>query len=584
MNIICKEILIYLKENNYSNQRRLSEELNFSLGLINKNFNFLKKEGYINKCNILTKKSFELLEKNKVEKAIIFADDFNKRIVSENNEVSIGLLKIDDEILIERIIKQLNDKKIFDIYIVVGYMKESYEYLIDQYNVKLLHNKQYKNKNNLFSIFKAFEYLENAYILPCNIYCKNNPFKEYEMSSILFFQKNKKESKYKLNKDFTVLKNNKNNFFNEYSGIGFFHRDDFERLKDNIFCLIKEKDNFKFKYEDAIFLKNNFKINYRMFENDNFFIIDNQEGLGYLYEKCSDLKGSLINLISKVCKVKESDIENVELLKKGMTNNSFVFEIQKQKYIIRTPGSGSNILINRKYEYEIYQKIIPLKISEEVLYINKENGYKISKFIECARVCDPNDIDDVKSVMNFLRKFHNMNIKVKNKFDLLETLNLYESLRGIKSLYKDYNLTKKKILKLILFIKQFKKEYCLCHIDAICDNFLFDENKIYLIDWEYAGMQDPHLDIAMFCIYALYDRKKIDEVIDIYFDGMCNEQIKDKIYAYIAICGLIWSNWCEYKIKLGNDFSDYSLKQYRYSKEYFKILNEKYNFMEMKNE
>ena len=97
-------------------------------------------------------------------------------------------------------------------------------------------------------------------------------------------------------------------------------------------------------------------------------------------------------------------------------------------------------------------------------------------------------------------------------------------------------------------------------------------SEIKLIDWEYAGMQDPHLDIAMFCIYALYDRKEIDHVIDFYFDYQVEKKVRLKIYSYIAIAGLLWSNWCEYKRILGVEFSEYALRQYRYAKEYYRIV------------
>lgn len=118
------------------------------------------------------------------------------------------------------------------------------------------------------------------------------------------------------------------------------------------------------------------------------------------------------------------------------------------------------------------------------------------------------------------------------------------------------------------------------HIDAVPDNFLFVKDKdgkedIRLIDWEYAGMQDPHVDIAMFCIYAMYNRTEIDRLIDIYFENKCPEHIRTKIYCYVAMGGLLWSNWCEYKRNLGIDFGEYSLKQYRYAKEYYKIAKER---------
>ena len=117
------------------------------------------------------------------------------------------------------------------------------------------------------------------------------------------------------------------------------------------------------------------------------------------------------------------------------------------------------------------------------------------------------------------------------------------------------------------------------HIDAVADNFLFVNNDkdIRLIDWEYAAMQDPHVDIAMFCIYALFDRTQIDNLIDIYFEDKCDIKTRIKIYAYISICGLLWSNWCEYKSQLGIEFGEYSLRQYRYAKDYYQIVKNELN-------
>jgi len=75
----------------------------------------------------------------------------------------------------------------------------------------------------------------------------------------------------------------------------------------------------------------------------------------------------------------------------------------------------------------------------------------------------------------------------------------------------------------------------------------------------------------MFCIYALYDRQQTDELIDIYFQGRPDRETLVKIYMYIAVCGLLWSNWCEYKRMLGVEFGAYSLAQYRYAKDYSRI-------------
>ena len=218
----------------------------------------------------------------------------------------------------------------------------------------------------------------------------------------------------------------------------------------------------------------------------------------------------------------------------------------------------------------------------KIVYINAANGYKITKFLENARVCDPFDPEDVATCMRNLRAFHEQKLTVAHTFDLFGQIQFYESLwQGARSVYKDYNKTKEQVWSLKAYIECHAEQHVLAHIDAIPDNFLFikDDNEndtICLIDWEYAGMQDPHVDIAMFCIYSLYDKAHVDQLIHAYFPEGCSRETRVKIYCYIAACGLLWSNWCEYKRMFGVDFGEYSLRQYRYAKDYYKIVQKEW--------
>ena len=72
---------------------------------------------------------------------------------------------------------------------------------------------------------------------------------------------------------------------------------------------------------------------------------------------------------------------------------------------------------------------------------------------------------------------------------------------------------------------------------------------------------------------------KAGSLIAAYFTEGCDDAIRIKIYCYIAACGLLWSNWCEYKRNLGVEFGEYSLRQYRYAKEYYRIVQD-----ELKNQ
>ena len=256
-----------------------------------------------------------------------------------------------------------------------------------------------------------------------------------------------------------------------------------------------------------------------------------------------------------------------------MTNRSFKFSVQGKDYIMRIPGEGTDQLINRENEYNVYQKIKDLKISDDLVYISPENGYKITEFLDNARECDPLNPDDVKRAMQTLRQFHDLRLEVEHTFDIFKEIQMYESFwQGKPSIFKDYEETKQNIYSLKPFIDSLEKDWILTHVDANGDNILFLENDIRMIDWEYAGMQDPDLDIAMFAIYSLYNRSQIDALIESYYIEGVTQETRMKIYAYIAIGGLLWSNWCEFKRFEGVEFGEYSLRQYRYAKEYYDIV------------
>lgn len=281
----------------------------------------------------------------------------------------------------------------------------------------------------------------------------------------------------------------------------------------------------------------------------------------------------LQEIIKHFAKSPQSKVSHLEPLRKGMTNNSYTFVLDDCKYVLRVPDEAANKLINRQKEGAVYSAIANFNISDDVVYFNQDTGIKVSKFVENARTCNAAELEDVKTCIKFLKSFHNCNLKVPHYFDLFENIEFYEDLYGGNSIYDDYQEVKKQVYALKSYVKSHVEHQCLCHIDPNCDNFLINSKEdgalnLHLIDWEYAAMQDPHVDLAMFCIYSQYDEIHINWVLDSYFEGNCPQDIKLKIYCYIAICGLLWSNWCEYKECLGVQFGHYATAQYDFAKRY----------------
>ncbi len=234
-------------------------------------------------------------------------------------------------------------------------------------------------------------------------------------------------------------------------------------------------------------------------------------------------------------------VKSLRAMKSGMTNRSYSFCMDDKRYIIRIPGEGTDRLINRKQEHAVYNAISSLGISEDVYYFDPKTGIKIAAYLTDAHVCDSSNWEEVERCLSALKRFHAQKLHVSHSFDLWERLAFYESLwNGAPSVYADYDKTKQAVLSLKSYIDAQPKSIQLCHIDAVPDNFLFVTGKdgseeIKPTDWEYAGMQDPHLDVAMFIIYAMYDRDSAEKLIDLYFSDGCDKAIRLKIYCYIAI-------------------------------------------------
>ena len=566
------DVLKYLKNNKLKNQREISMNTKHSIGAVNKSLKNLVDQGYIDVDSNLTGKALNLFYLNKPKNAVILAAGFGMRMVPINTSVPKALLEVNGEVLIERLIRQLHEVGIKEIYVVVGFMKEQFEYLIDEFGVELIVNSEYSTKNNLHSLSLTADKLSNSYIVPGDLWCESNPFNRDELYSwYMVSDLVDDDSEVRVNRKGELVRTELSG--NTMVGISYLLESDSDIVRS---VLLEKSANHKYDssfWECCLYRKDKMIVPAKVVSSQSVIEINTFEQLRELDETSAHAHSETIDIAASALHVSVSAIENIQVLKKGMTNRSFLFSCKDKKYIMRIPGEGTDQMINRREEAAVYSVIKGKNICDDIIYINPDNGYKITRFLENSRVCDLNSRSDLASCMKVLRDFHHLKLSVDHTFDLFGKIEFYESLwKGTPSIYRDYKKTKSNIYKLKSFIESLNPEFCLTHIDAVPDNFLINDDGIRLIDWEYAAMQDPHVDIAMFCIYALYDREQVDQLIDIYFEGNCDHMTRVKIYAYIAVCGLLWSNWCEYKQQLGIEFGEYSMKQYRYAKEYFRIV------------
>ena len=418
----------------------MSKELGYSLGSVNQVLKSLQKEGYVNSNNYPTKKAIDEYNLKRTKQAIILAAGFGMRMVPINTEVPKGLLEIKGEVLIERIIRQLHEVGIYEIYVVVGYLKEKYEYLIDDFNVKLVVNRNYGIKNNLHSLLLVKEYLDNTYIIPCDIWCAKNPFNQNEFYSwYMVSDQLDDDSNVRVNRKMELVSVPETSKGNKMFGICYLTKEEATIVSNRIEKLSKDKEYDNAFWETALFNKNRMIVHARKVCSKDVIEINTYEQLREIDCDSNQLKSDTIQIACVALKVEPKEITEITVLKKGMTNRSFLFTCNEKKYIMRIPGVGTEQLINRCQEAEVYQTIDGKHICDDIVYINPENGYKITEYLKGARVCNPLNYEDVIKCMEKLRAFHELKLKVNHEFDIFKQIEFYEMLwKGTPSIYKDY--------------------------------------------------------------------------------------------------------------------------------------------------
>ena len=181
LNIQEADVLRALQVIKKQSQRSLAQQTALSLGAVNQALRHLQECGFWDGKQ-LTPKARAQLRHCQPERAVILAAGFGMRMIPINSEAPKALVQVHGETLIERQIRQLHEAGIKNIVIVVGFMKEQFEYLIDRYGVHLIVNAEYARKNNLSSLALA-DNLENCYVVPGDVYCKENPFRRHELYS-----------------------------------------------------------------------------------------------------------------------------------------------------------------------------------------------------------------------------------------------------------------------------------------------------------------------------------------------------------------------------------------------------------------
>lgn len=561
-------------------QREIAEHTGLSLGTVNGAFKQLEERKYC-KANFVTELGMKALEPYKVENAIIMAAGLSSRFAPISYEKPKGTLTVRGEILIERVIRQLQAAGINNIIVVIGYMKEQYLYLEDTFGVKLVINEIFAERNNNSTLKLVEDQLSNTYIVTSDNYFVENVFKPYVYHAYyasVYMEGPTEEWCLRTEKKKRITKVTIGGA-DEWVMYGEAYWDrTFSQHFVKVLNDVYDNPETKPKLWEAIYVDH-----LREFD---MHIKKYPEGVIYEFDSLDDVREFDPNFITNInsgvldnicttLSCKREDIRNIAPMEAGLSNFSFYFKVIDKEYVYRHPGLATQGILNRAVEAEVEEIAYGLGLDESFLYQDPIKGWKISHFITVTEPFDYHNKHHVKEALAMVKKLHRSDIKVDSTFDLYQdTQRIKALLIGSKQLdFPDFEILDTRATRLYEKVHQTTDKFYLCHNDFYEPNILVADNRFYLIDWEYAGMSDYASDLGTFICCSDYTFDEAVEVLTAYFEREPTSEELFHCMAYVSLAGYFWFIWALNKEAANESVGEWLHRWYRYAKEFGEIAD-----------
>jgi thiamine kinase-like enzyme len=257
----------------------------------------------------------------------------------------------------------------------------------------------------------------------------------------------------------------------------------------------------------------------------------------------------------------------VSPLRGGMTNQNYRVDVGKKSYVLRISGDNTELLgINREYEYRTQTIAGELGIAPEVVTYIEPEGYLVTKFIE-GRPIPPEELREPKNlarVAAVLNEIHAMP-SIPGVFSPFLVVRNYEKIAREQnvSFPEKFDWLISQMNDAEAALMNTSRIQRPCHNDLLNGNFLLG-NKLYVLDWEYAGMGDVFFDLANFSNNHELSEDEDHFLLDCYFGNVSSQAL-----AHLNIMKIMSdfreAMWGLVQVRISDldfDFLDYANKHF----------------------
>jgi len=224
---------------------------------------------------------------------------------------------------------------------------------------------------------------------------------------------------------------------------------------------------------------------------------------------------------------------------------------------VRIPGKGTEEYIDRANEAVAAREAARAGVSPQVLHFD-EAGVMATRYIDGAVTMSPalfrSRPGAAARAGEAFRRLHVSGAVFPFRFELFSMIDDYLKVLSTKDValpagYHDVVAEADGSVRTALAAHPLP--LVACHCDPLCENFLDTGERMWIVDWEYSGMNDPMWDLGDLSVEGGFGEAEEEAMIRAYFSGEPTPAERGRIVIYKAMCDLLWTLWG--LIQLAND-------------------------------